>query len=101
MHKIKLTIKADGRGVVHIQTQTETTIESVKNNEVWVGPATTLLQLRDYLKHTNWFYPPNPTEWNASIGGTLATNASGSRSYKFGVTRDFVNAVECVLVDGR
>jgi len=76
-------------------------IESVKNNEVWVGPAATLLQLRDYLKQTTWFYPPNPTEWNASIGGTLATNASGSRSYKFGVTRDFVSAIDCVLVDGR
>ena len=87
-------------GVV-ISLESFNEIESVKNNEVWVGPATTLLQLRDYLKHTIWFYPPNPTEWNASIGGTLATNASGSRSYKFGVTRDFVNAVDCVLVDGR
>ena len=76
-------------------------IEPVINNEVWIGPAATLLQLQDYLKHTTLFYPPNPTEWNASIGGTLATNASGSRSYKFGVTRDFVNAVDCVLVDGR
>jgi len=76
-------------------------IESVGNNEVWIGPAATLLQLRDFLKHTKLFYPPNPTEWNASIGGTLATNASGSRSYKFGVTRDFVNAVDCVLGDGR
>ena len=53
------------------------------------------------MKNTTWFYPPNPTEWNASIGGTLATNASGSRSYKYGVTRDFVNAVDCLLVDGR
>jgi len=76
-------------------------IEPVINNEIWVGPAATLLQLQEYLKHTTWFYPPNPTEWNASIGGTLATNASGSRSYKFGVTRDFVNAIDCVLVDGR
>ena len=76
-------------------------IESVKNNEVWVGPAATLLQLQGCLRNTKWFYPPNPTEWNASIGGTLATNASGSRSYKFGVTRDFVNAIDCILIDGR
>jgi len=76
-------------------------IEPVKNDEIWVGPALTLLQLQDYLNPTKWFYPPNPTEWNASIGGTLATNASGSRSFKFGVTRDFVKAVDCILIDGR
>ena len=76
-------------------------LETIKNNEIWVGPGSTLLQLQDYLKPTKWFYPPNPTEWNASIGGTLATNASGSRSFKFGVTRDFVNAIDCILADGR
>ena len=76
-------------------------LEPIKNNEIWVGPASTLLKLQDYLKPTKWFYPPNPTEWNASIGGTLATNASGSRSFKFGVTRDYVNAIDCILVDGR
>ncbi len=66
-----------------------------------VGPAVTLQDLRDFLKNSGWFYPPNPTEWLASIGGTLATNASGARSYKFGTTRQFVLAAEIVLVDGR
>ena len=76
-------------------------IETVENGEVWVGPAVTLTELQKYLKNSGWFYPPNPTETNASIGGTLATNASGSRSYKYGVTRDFIQAVECILADGR
>lgn len=74
---------------------------AVKNGEIWLGPAVTLLNLQEHLKNTSWFYPPNPTETNASIGGTLATNASGSRSYKFGVTRNFVNAADCILADGR
>lgn len=76
-------------------------LRSVENGEVWLGPAVTLLELQEQLKNTDWFYPPNPTETNASIGGTLATNASGSRSFKFGVTRDFVNAADCILADGR
>ena len=76
-------------------------MKTVKNGEIWLGPAVTLLNLQEHLKNTNWFYPPNPTETNASIGGTLATNASGSRSYKFGVTRNFVNAADCILADGR
>jgi D-lactate dehydrogenase (cytochrome) len=74
---------------------------AVKDGEIWMGPAVTLLNLQESLENTSWFYPPNPTETNASIGGTLATNASGSRSYKFGVTRDFINAVDCILADGR
>jgi FAD/FMN-containing dehydrogenase len=74
---------------------------SVKDGEIWLGPAVTLLNVQEYLKNTLYFYPPNPTETNASIGGTLATNASGSRSYKYGVTRDFVSAADCILADGR
>src|SRR5437762_12791850 len=29
------------------------------------------------------FYPPDPTEWSCQIGGTVATNASGARSFKY------------------
>jgi len=76
-------------------------IQAIANGEIWIGSAVTLIELQNYLKNSGWFYPPNPTETNASLGGTLATNASGSRSYKYGVTRDFVQAVECVLADGR
>lgn len=76
-------------------------IENIENGEIWLGSAVTLTELQKHLKNSGWFYPPNPTETNASLGGTLATNASGSRSYKFGVTRDFVQAVNCVLADGR
>lgn len=68
---------------------------------VQVGPAVTLSELQNFLLPTDWFYPPNPTEAWASLGGTLASNASGSRSYKYGVTRDYVEEIELVLVDGR
>ena len=76
-------------------------IESVVDGTIRVGPAVTLEKLRDHLKNSDWFYPPNPTEWLASIGGTLATNASGARSYKYGATREFVLAADIVLPDGR
>ena len=74
---------------------------SVMDGAIQVGPAVTLKQLQDHLKNSGWFYPPNPTEWLASIGGTLATNASGARSYKYGTTRQFVLAADIVLSDGR
>jgi len=76
-------------------------LDSVKDGTIRVGPAVTLQDLKDHLKNSEWFYPPNPTEWLASIGGTLATNASGARSYKYGTTRQFVLEVDIVLSDGR
>jgi len=76
-------------------------IANVEGGRIQVGPAVTLNELQSFLLPTGWFYPPNPTETWASLGGTLATNASGARSYKYGVTRDYVEEVELVLVDGR
>jgi D-lactate dehydrogenase (cytochrome) len=47
-----------------------------------------------------WLYPPDPTEKNAFIGGNIATNASGGRGFKFGVTRDYVKALKVAFADG-
>jgi D-lactate dehydrogenase (cytochrome) len=76
-------------------------IGPVLDGTIRVGPAVTLKDLQDQLKNSEWFYPPNPTERLASIGGTLSTNASGARSYKYGTTRQFVLEVDIVLADGR
>jgi D-lactate dehydrogenase (cytochrome) len=45
-------------------------------------------------------YPPDPTEWSCQIGGTIATNASGARTFRYGATRAWVNALKIVLSDG-
>jgi len=47
------------------------------------------------------FYPVDPTELSASIGGTVAANASGARTLYYGPTRDWVLTLTVVLVDGR
>lgn len=46
------------------------------------------------------FYAPDPTENSASTGGSLATNASGSRSFLYGATRRHVRALRVVLASG-
>jgi len=46
------------------------------------------------------FYTSHPTEKTASAGGTVATNASGSRSFKYGPTRRYVNRLKMVLPNG-
>jgi D-lactate dehydrogenase (cytochrome) len=47
-----------------------------------------------------YFYPPDPTEGSASLGGTVATDASGSRTYHYGRTRNHVRAIRMVLATG-
>jgi FAD/FMN-containing dehydrogenase len=46
------------------------------------------------------FYAPDPTETAASVGGSIATNASGSRSFLYGATRRHVRALRVVLMNG-
>ncbi len=65
-----------------------------------VGAAVSLLELRDVAARTGQFYAPDPTEITASIGGTIATNASGSRSFKFGSTRRHLRALRVAMMDG-
>jgi D-lactate dehydrogenase (cytochrome) len=48
----------------------------------------------------NYFYPPDPTEMSASIGGTVATNASGARTFRYGPTRDWVRGIRVMLPNG-
>lgn len=49
---------------------------------------------------TEYFYPVDPTESGGSLGGNIATNASGPRTYKYGPTRDWVRSIHVVLADG-
>jgi len=47
-----------------------------------------------------YFYPPDPTEDSSTIGGNIATNAAGSRTYKYGSTRRFVRGIRVALANG-
>ncbi len=47
------------------------------------------------------FYPPDPTsEEECTLGGNVACDASGSRTYRYGPTRAYVRALHIVLADG-
>jgi len=46
------------------------------------------------------FYPPDPTETGSAIGGNIATNASGARSFRYGATRRWVERLRVVLAAG-
>jgi FAD/FMN-containing dehydrogenase len=65
------------------------------------GAGVLLSEVHAVAQRSNQFYPPDPTETSASIGGTIATNASGSRSFRYGATRRWVDRLRVVLADGR
>lgn len=49
---------------------------------------------------TRWAFPPDPTETTARLGGMVASNASGARTFAFGPTRAHVRGLTVVLADG-
>jgi FAD/FMN-containing dehydrogenase len=66
-----------------------------------VGPGTVNKTLQSALEPHGLFFPPNPGSWTEStIGGNMATNASGPRSFRYGPTRAWVRLVEAVLGTG-
>lgn len=46
------------------------------------------------------FFPTDPTETSAALGGMVACNASGARSYGYGPVRPHVSALRVVLSSG-
>lgn len=59
-----------------------------------------LTEIQKFVEEKELFYPPDPGEKNASIGGNISTNAGGMRAVKYGVTRDYIMGIEVVLADG-
>jgi len=48
----------------------------------------------------SYYYPMDPTEMSASISGTVATNASGAGTFKYGATRKWVKKIRVALAIG-
>ena len=66
-----------------------------------VGAGISLEELQTAAARSNQFYAPDPTERTASLGGSIATNASGSRSFLYGSTRKHISGLRVALMDGR
>ena len=71
-----------------------------ENLTVTVEPGVLLMELSAYVEDHDFFYPPDPGEKSATIGGNISTNAGGMRAVKYGVTRDYIMGLEVVLPDG-
>ena len=65
-------------------------------NPVWYSD-----QLNEFLKPSGLFFPANvSTSSRATIGGMVATDASGKGSRIYGKTSAYIEQLEIVLADG-
>lgn len=72
-----------------------------ETNTVTVEPGVVLDQLNAFLKPHGRFFPPMvSTASRATIGGMVATDASGKGSRRWGKTSDYIAAIDLTLSDG-
>ena len=72
-----------------------------ENLTVTVQPGVITLDMINEVEAKGLFYPPDPSSMKIStIGGNINENSGGLRGLKYGVTRDYVIALEIVLANG-
>jgi D-lactate dehydrogenase (cytochrome) len=59
-----------------------------------------LFDFQRFVESEDLFYPPDPTERSCFLGGTVATNASGARTFKYGPTRRYIQRLKIALATG-
>ena len=71
-----------------------------RNMTATLEPGVLLMEFPKSLEGTGLFYPPDPGEKTATMGGNVMTNAGGMRAVRYGVTRDYVLGMDVALADG-
>lgn len=72
-----------------------------QKTKIKVQAGVCLAEINQYLAKHHRFLPPNPTEKSALIGSIIANDSSGSRSFKFGSIRDWVESLTIILLSGQ
>ncbi|MCQ2008722.1 MAG: glycolate oxidase subunit GlcD [Sporolactobacillus sp.] len=89
-------------GVVLLMKYLNNILELDKENlTITVQPGTITKTISDLVEKEDLFYPPDPSSMKIStIGGNLAENSGGLRGLKYGVTKDYVMALQVALPNG-
>jgi D-lactate dehydrogenase (cytochrome) len=75
-------------------------IGEIEGDRITVQPGALLSEVREKVDEAGLFFPPDPTETSASLGGMMACNASGAMSYHYGPTRSWIQSLRVMLPDG-
>ena len=88
------------QGGIALSLEKLTRVSDIKNGSVEVEAGVVLRDFQNWVESKNYLYTPDPTERSAFLGGTVATNASGPRTFKYGPTRPHVKKMRVVLASG-
>ncbi|MCP4650571.1 MAG: FAD-binding oxidoreductase [PVC group bacterium] len=113
--ELKLTVSGGGTGVVGgrvpyggaiLATDRLDKIYNIEKSKTSSGglaiveAGVRLEDLNNEAAKQGLVYRPDPTEKNAFLGGTIATNASGAQGFKYGATRNYIQRLWVVLASG-
>ena len=107
--RVPVTVSGAGTGTVGgrvafggivLATDKLNRIRCITHEHAVVEAGVILSDLQRAVDHEGLLYPPDPTERGCFIGGTVATNASGARTFKYGPTRNYINRLKVVLASG-
>src|SRR6185503_6209614 len=91
--------RVDFGGVV-LATHKLNQIKSISDKHATVEAGVILSDLQQAVEREGLLYPPDPTERGCFLGGNVATNASGARTFKYGPTRNYVERLQIGLATG-
>jgi D-lactate dehydrogenase (cytochrome) len=95
-----LTGGATPAGGIVLSTMRMTGCVVTGTNRVMAQAGLPLALLDEAVRFREAVYPPAPTFTGAFAGGVVATNAAGAATFKYGTTRDWVDALTVVLACG-
>jgi glycolate oxidase len=89
-------------GIVLACSRMDRILEIDRNNRLArVEPGVINYDFQQAVEKYGLMYPPDPSSWKvATMGGTVATNAGGPRTLKYGSTRDYLLGMTVVLANG-
>ena len=64
------------------------------------GAGVALKDLQAEARRRGLFFPPDPTETLASVGGVVACNSSGARSFRYGAARRWIRRLRVAFASG-
>jgi len=71
------------------------------SRRVWCGPGALRGDIERAARSAGLRFPVDPSSGEfCTIGGMVATNASGAHTLKHGATRRWVTALDCIFADG-
>lgn len=94
------SVPVNGGIVLSVKSMNKILAYDEEEHRLRVQSGVLLQEVKAAADSHGMYYPPDPGEQTATIGGNAATNAGGPCAVKYGKTRDYITDAVIVLADG-